>query len=78
MKSPMAHINLTQMKNNKKIREWKRQILQKIKKVIFDSNRKKVFQLPSRGIKSNKYVLDNIQIDDSEEDIIDTTQKSRT
>ena len=33
--------------------------------------------MPSLGLKNDKYMFDNSQIDDSEE-IIDTTQKSRT
>ena len=46
-------------------------------KIEFESNRKKI-QLPSRGQKSDKYVFDNSHIDDFDEEIIDTTQKSRT
>ena len=36
-----------------------------------------MFQLASRGLKSDKCMFDNSQINDSEEEIIDTTQKSR-
>ena len=47
-------------------------------KVVFESNRKKVFQLASRELKCKKYVFDNSQIEDSEEETTYTTHKSRT
>ena len=45
----MADLNLTQMKEKPKIREWRRQILQKIQRLYLNQTEKKVFQLPSRS-----------------------------
>ena len=46
-------------------------------KVEFKSNRKN-FSCQVECKKSDKYIFDSNQIDDSEEEIIDTTHKSKT
>ena len=69
--------NSNERKNKNK--RMKKNDTAEVTKVVFESNRKKSISVAkSRAKKSDKYVFDNSQIDDSEEEIIDTTQKSRT